>query len=105
MLGNSREGFEAYEQLAIYYERYIREPQRAASISRDALTELQRAKRLGTIARARYQQIRTRFEHRLARLERKTGRLPLEPIVKESPGQAAESDGRDKKRSSHARTG
>ena len=105
MLGNSREGFEAYEQLAIYYERYIREPQRAASISRDALSELQRAKRLGTIARARYQQIRTRFEHRLARLERKAGRLPLEPIVEESPAQAAESDGRDKKRSSHARIG
>ena len=28
-LGNSREGFEAYEQLAIYYEHRAREPQYA----------------------------------------------------------------------------
>ena len=41
MLGNSREGFEAYEQLAIYYERHAREPHRAAVWSRKkALAEL-----------------------------------------------------------------
>ena len=105
MLGSSREGFEAYEQLAIYYERHIREPQRAASISRDALNELQRAKREGTIARGAYLQIRTRFENRLARLERKAGRLLLETIVVESPAQAGESDRRDKERSSRAQIG
>ena len=105
MLGNSREGFEAYEQLAIYYERHMREPRRAALISRDALTELQRAKRLGAIAPGAYQKMRTRFERRLARLQRKAESLPLEPIVVESPAQVAESDRGDKARSSRARTG
>ncbi len=105
MLGNSREGFEAYEQLAIYYERHMREPRRAALISRDALTELRQARRLGAIAPGAYQKMRTRFERRLARLERKAERLPLEPIVVESPARAAESDRRDKARSSRARTG
>lgn len=105
MLGNSREGLEAYEQLAIYYERQAREPQRAASISQDALAELQQAKRLGTIANAAYRQTRERFERRLARLERKAGRRALETIVVESRAQAAESDTRDKERSSRAGTG
>ena len=104
MLGSSQEGFEAYEQLAIYYER-CREPQRAAFISRDALTELQRAKRLGTIARGACQKLRERFEHRLARLERKAARLPLEPLLVESSAPAGESDAGDKKRGSHARIG
>jgi uncharacterized protein len=105
MLGSSQEGFEAYEQLAIYYERHIREPQRAAVVSRDALAELQRARRLGTIARGACQKLRERFEHRLARLERRAGRLELEPIVSESPTQAGESNTKDKERSSRARIG
>ena len=37
MLGNSREGLEAYEQLAIYYERQAREPHRAAVLVRRGL--------------------------------------------------------------------
>jgi tetratricopeptide (TPR) repeat protein len=105
MLGSSQEGLEAYEQLAIYYERHIREPQRAAVVSRNALAELRRAKRLGTIARSVCQKLRERFEHRLARLERKAGRLPLEAIVSESPAQAGESDRAGKERSSRARIG
>ncbi len=36
-LGNSCEGYEAYEQLAIYYEHEAREPRRALAIARDAL--------------------------------------------------------------------
>ncbi len=88
MLGSSREGIEAYEQLAIYYEHHVRLPQRAAEIARQALAELRRAHRLGTIAAAAYRQGIARFEHRLARLERKTGlmlldaeclRLPVSP--------------------------
>jgi uncharacterized protein len=70
-LGNSREGYEAYEQLAIYYEHRAGEPQRAVEVARTALAELRRASRLGTITPAAYEQRRTRFEHRLARLERK----------------------------------
>jgi len=70
-LGNSREGFEAYEQLAIYYEHRAGEPQCALAIVRKALAELCCANQLGAIAPRAYRQNRARFEHRLARLERK----------------------------------
>jgi uncharacterized protein len=90
MLGNSREGFEAYEQLAIYYEHQAREPHRAAATARKALAELRRANRLGTIAAVAYRQSRARFEHRLARLERKAGRTLLDAIEAESRGRAEE---------------
>jgi tetratricopeptide (TPR) repeat protein len=79
-LGNSREGFEAYEQLAIYYEHHAGEPQNAASLARQALAELRRANRLGTIAPGAYRQGKARFEHRLARLERKAGGTLLEGL-------------------------
>jgi len=72
MLGNSREGFEAYEQLAIHYERRARDPQRAATLARQALAELRKASRLGIIAPNAYRQRRARFERRLARIARKT---------------------------------
>lgn len=49
ILGNSREGFEAYEQLMIYYERHAREPHRALTLARQALDELRNADRLGMI--------------------------------------------------------
>ena len=71
LLGNSREGFEAYEQLAIYHERHARQPHRAAEIARDALAELRRANRAGLIASHVHTRARSRFERRLARLERK----------------------------------
>ena len=72
ILGNSREGLEAYEQLAIYCERHARDAARAISISRRALTELRDASRLGLLTPGAYRQSRARWEHRLARLERKT---------------------------------
>jgi uncharacterized protein YprB with RNaseH-like and TPR domain len=74
LLGNSREGLEAYEQLAIYHERHARQPQRAAEIARDALAELRRAHRAGLIAPHIHTRASARFEHRLARLERKIAR-------------------------------
>lgn len=76
MLGDSREGFEAYEQLAIYWERRAGEPRRAADVVRKALAELRRANRLGTIGAADFRQKTAWFEKRLARLERK-GRLGM----------------------------
>jgi uncharacterized protein YprB with RNaseH-like and TPR domain len=91
MLGNSREGFEAYEQLAIYYEHRTREPHRAASVARKAISELRNANRLGTIALAAYRQRSARFEQRLARLERKAGRTLLDAVEAESrigPGES-----------------
>ncbi len=71
-LGNSKEGLHAYEQLAIYYEHHARQPQRALDFTRQALTELRRTYRLGTIAGATYRHYKSRFEHRLSRLEHKT---------------------------------
>lgn len=92
MLGNSREGLEAYEQLAIYYERHAREPHRAAALARKAIAELRRADRLGSIAPHAYRQHRARFESRLARLERKAGRTLLDSLEAESRGAAGESN-------------
>ena len=80
MVGNSREGFEAYEQLAIYYEHRAREPHRAAALARKALLELRNANRLGTIPANAYRDRRLRFEQRLARLERKAGRTLLDTL-------------------------
>lgn len=92
MLDNSKEGFEAYEQLAIYYEHHTREPHRAAVVARKALAELRRANRVGTMATAAHRQCRERFEHRLARLERKAGRSLLDAMEAESQGSRAESN-------------
>ena len=79
-LGTSKQGLHAYEQLAIYYEHHAREPLRAMEITRQALAELRRAHRLGTIAAAVYQQAKTKFEHRLARLERKAGPTMIDSL-------------------------
>jgi uncharacterized protein len=70
ILGNSREGFEAYEQLAIYYEHELGETARAAVLVRAALVELRKTHRVGLLSAALHRQYRTRFERRLARLER-----------------------------------
>ena len=93
MLGSSKEGLEAYEQLAIYYEHHAREPHRAAGVARKALAELRRANRQGTMTAAAYRQCRERLEHRLARLERKAGRSLLDAMESESRLGPAESNG------------
>jgi uncharacterized protein len=77
-LGNSREGYEAYEQLAIYFEHEAREPRQALWIAREALAELRRANQVGMIAPAAYRRTKAQFEHRLARLERKAGQALLD---------------------------
>jgi uncharacterized protein YprB with RNaseH-like and TPR domain len=92
MLGSSREGLEAYEQLAIYYEHRAREPQRAAALAKEALLELRNANRLGAIASTYYRERRLRFEQRLARLERTSARGLLGPIELASPEDPAESN-------------
>jgi uncharacterized protein len=92
MLGNSREGLEAYEQLAIYYEHRAREPHRAAALARKALRELSDASRLGTIAAGAYRERRTRFEQRLTRLERKSSGPLLAPCAAESRQDRDESN-------------
>jgi len=85
-LGNSRHGYEAYEQLAIYYERKARDPEQAREIVKQALDELRRAIQMGDIAPGPYREIKARFENRLQRLERKSKRPLLEGLA--SPAQA-----------------
>jgi hypothetical protein len=84
ILGYSREGLEAYEQLAIYYERHAREPHEALSITKKAMAELRRGNRAGAVGTSLYKRSHARFECRLSRLERKTSRLPLMPMKSES---------------------
>jgi len=78
MLGNSREGYQAYEQLAIYYEHEAREPGRALALAREALAQLRRANQAGAISASEYRRTKARFEHRMSRLERKAGRTLLD---------------------------
>jgi hypothetical protein len=48
------------------------------AIAREAVAQLRRANQVGTIAAVEYRRIKARFEHRLVRLERKTGRTLLD---------------------------
>ncbi|HWG57974.1 MAG TPA: ribonuclease H-like domain-containing protein [Candidatus Acidoferrales bacterium] len=80
MLGNSREGLEAYEQLAVHYEHRVRDLDRALGVTRRALAELRRSARLGIIAPSEHRQACLRFQHRLARLERKSA-LSSAPLL------------------------
>ena len=92
MLDDSREGLEAYEQLAIHYEHRAREPHRAATLARKALIELRRANRLSTITPSAHKAWRLRFQSRLARLERKAGRTLLGALESESRSTFGESN-------------
>jgi len=77
-LGNSREGYVAYEQLAIHFEHRARDPRQALGIVREALAQLRRANQVGMIAPSAYRRTKAQFEHRLGRLERKAGQTLLE---------------------------
>src|SRR5271163_4504668 len=100
ILGNSREGLEAYEQLAIYYEHESGETARAAVLVRAALGELRKSGRTGLISSAQHRQYQARFERRLIRLEHteKAGRSGrartlLDAIDVESRTAGQESNG------------
>jgi uncharacterized protein len=77
-LGNSRHGYNAYEQLAIYYEHNARNPDQARQVVQQAMEELRRANQLGDIASSAYREIKEKFDHRMARLERKAGQTQRE---------------------------
>jgi uncharacterized protein len=86
LLENSRDGLDAYEELAIHFERRVREFDRAAAMMREALGELRRTDAPGTLApaiRARYQK---RFERRLARLARKANRAVVDALALQPMG-------------------
>ncbi len=76
MLGSSREGLDAYEQLAIHYERRTRDCQRAAALVREALAMLRKSNRLGAIQPGIHGRYKLRFQRRLSRLERRIRREP-----------------------------
>ena len=92
MAGDTPEGWEAYQQLAIHYEHRAKDPGRARGIVKKALGELRRANRLGTMEAAAYRARREAFEHRLERLEKKAGRGLLEGMEAESRAAASESN-------------
>ncbi len=80
-LSNSRHGYEAYEQLAIYYEHKARDPEQARQIVRRALNELRRANQVGDITPGAYREFKARFDRRMERLERKSGRPLLDALA------------------------
>jgi uncharacterized protein YprB with RNaseH-like and TPR domain len=79
-LGNSRQGYDAYEQLAIHYEHKARDPEQARQIVQEAIDELCRANRAGEITPGAYREIKERFDRRMVRLERKPRRPLLEAM-------------------------
>src|SRR5436853_5095201 len=79
-LGNSRHGYDAYEQLAMYYEHKTREREQARQIVQQALAQLSRAIQVGDIAPGPYREIKARFDRRMERLNRKNGR-PLLAVL------------------------
>jgi uncharacterized protein len=91
ILGGSREGLEAYQQLAIHYERRAREPLRAAVLVRQALAELRPPNRGAGLSAALLRRYRSDFERRLQRLDRRAlldqraGGTLLDTLI-QSPG-------------------
>jgi uncharacterized protein YprB with RNaseH-like and TPR domain len=72
LLGDTAEGFKAYEQLAIYYEHHLKEPRRAAKLSREALYILREAYNNGRLSSSQYMRLHAKLRHRLNRLATKT---------------------------------
>jgi len=83
-LGNTRHGYEAYEQLAIYYEHKARNPEQARQVVSQALAELRRAIQVGELTPGAYREFRARFDRRMVRLERKSGRPLLDALAIEA---------------------
>jgi uncharacterized protein YprB with RNaseH-like and TPR domain len=92
IVGSSREGLEAYEQLAIHYERRARDLQKATTFAREALATLRKGNRLGTIKPDVYQRYKAAFQRRLARLQRGANYSLLEATHSESPTVVSESN-------------
>ncbi|HEY4739476.1 MAG TPA: ribonuclease H-like domain-containing protein [Candidatus Acidoferrales bacterium] len=93
--GISREGLEAYVELAKYFEHRMRHPKRAAELIGEALAELRRSRSIDFVPPARTGKWRTDLDKRMARLRNKcsTGQNEtlLEANLTESRGLVAES--------------
>jgi uncharacterized protein YprB with RNaseH-like and TPR domain len=82
LLGGDPEGLNAYEQLAIYYEHKERLPEKAAVLVRESIVKLQESFRAGRISSAKYMNLYGKFQHRLARLNKKNGIVsPLSTFI------------------------
>jgi uncharacterized protein len=71
LLDNAAESLNAYEQLAIYYERQASLPGKAESLTREALIKLQEFFQNGEISSRKYRQWHASLQHRLTRLRDK----------------------------------
>jgi uncharacterized protein YprB with RNaseH-like and TPR domain len=80
ILGETRDGLDAYEQLAIYYEHRAGAPERALELTSKALTALRTAWQRGSIPPAACRRYRERLNRRLERLE---GRRTLPALAPE----------------------
>src|ERR1043166_1229349 len=85
-LGNSRHGYEAYEQLAIHYESKARDFERARQVVEQALDQLDRAMQTGDIALSAYHEIKAKFDYRMQRLERKCKRPLFDALAEAQLG-------------------
>lgn len=74
---------EAAEQLAIHYEHRAKDPSRALALVREAIREVQAARRAGTIAREYEARVHARLTRRMERLERRC--VAAEPLFRHSP--------------------
>jgi hypothetical protein len=83
-VGNSRHGYEAFEQLAIYYEHTTRDPERALEVVQQAITALHNALQSGEIAPGAYREFKAKFDRRLERLARKSRRPLLDGMAIEA---------------------
>ena len=68
ILGETRDGLDAYEQLAIYYEHRAHAPERARELTEQALTALRSAWQRGSLEPGTYRRLRERLSRRLERL-------------------------------------
>jgi len=83
-LGNSRHGYEAYEQLAIYHEHKARNPEQARQVVQQAIHDLRRALQAGDITPGAYREFKARFDRRMERLERKSRRPLLDVMASQA---------------------
>ena len=83
-LGNTRHGYEAYEQLAIYHEHRARNPEQARQVVSQALAELRRAIQVGDLTPGAYREFKAKFDRRMERLERKSRRPLLDALAIEA---------------------
>ena len=82
--GNSRQGYDAFEQLAIYYEHKARDPERALEVVRQAINELRKAAQTGEITPGAYREFKEKFDRRVERLARKGQRPLLDALLIEA---------------------